>query len=120
MLFQIVPPSNITDLVGVLTWLAAGVGSVSVMGAFFSYLAANWATWETFPSAVKKFVPLLFSVLLGVGATILLKYTPLIELMAPWFALIVTTCIAYAASQKTYMGTIKPLKLQQRLVNRQN
>jgi hypothetical protein len=103
-------PIDPTKFVDVLTWLAAGAGSVYVMGVVFSYLAANWAAWETFPTPVKKFVPLLFAILLGVGATVLLKYTPLIELMAPWFALIVTTCIAYAASQKTYFQTIRPAR----------
>lgn len=91
-----------TNLQQVLLWLT-GVGAPAVIMVVLSWVVENWSGWSTLPHNVKVLIPMLASVLLSVGASILLKYPDVIATIQPWFQVVVSAFIAYAASQLAYM-----------------
>jgi chromate transport protein ChrA len=95
-----------TNATIVLTWLA-GIGAPAVVAILLSLLAENWKAWTTFPTLVKTLVPMVVSILLSVGSSMLLKYPELLAQIQPWFQVITSAIIAYIASQKTYQGSLK-------------
>jgi hypothetical protein len=95
-----------TDFRAVLVWLA-GVGAPYIVGQLLSYLAENWPKWHELPRPVKFAAPLVLSVLLSVGATVLLRYDDAIGLLSPYWAIIVGAVLFYLGSQVAYMNAKK-------------
>jgi len=95
---------DLTDLQAVIVWLC-GLGGPAVVLYAVSLLAENWKGWVNLPTWVKKLVPPLLAVLIAVGANILTGYTDIIAAIAPWWQIVISTMLAYLASQKAYMST---------------
>jgi hypothetical protein len=95
-----------TDFRAVLVWLA-GVGAPYIVGQLLSYLAENWPKWHELPRPVKFAAPLVLSVLLSVGATVLLRYDDVIGLLSPYWAIVVGAVLFYLGSQVAYMNAKK-------------
>lgn len=93
-----------TNFQQVLLWLT-GFGAPAVIAAVLSWVVENWAGWSTLPHNVKVALPMLASVLLSVGAGLLLKYPNVVATIQPWFQVVVSAFIAYGASQLAYMKT---------------
>lgn len=89
----------------VLLWLT-GVGSPALVMYAVSFLAENWSGWVKLPTAVKTIAPMVLSLLIAFGASLLLKYPEIIAAIQPWFQIIASAVIAYIASQKAYMTTV--------------
>lgn len=93
-----------TQLAVVLAWLASGVGAAYIAGKVASYAAANWVWFQGLSSEVKTFLPVLASVLVAVGAQFALQYAaPQIEILSPWFGIIINTISAYFGTQKAFI-----------------
>lgn len=92
------------DFRSVLIWLA-GVGSPYVVGYIVSLLAENWPQWHNLPRWVKFLVPMLVSVALSAGATMLLQYEDIIGIVGPWWTLIIGAILAYLGTQVSYMNS---------------
>lgn len=95
-----------TDLVATLMWIS-GVGAPYVIGWVVSLLLENAAWWIKLDSRIKFVVPMILSVLVSIGATLLLKNAALIQVLAPWYTLIVGAIMAYLGTQQGYMATKK-------------
>lgn len=93
---------NWTDLNQVVLWLA-GVGSPMVIMYILSWVVENWKGWSLLPKDVKFLIPMVASVLLSVGSSYLLKYPEVISSIAPIFQVVMTSILAYLASQKAYL-----------------
>lgn len=91
-----------TNLQAVLVWLTQ-LGAPLVAMYVFSLVAENVPAWHTLPKMVKFVAPPIVSILLAVGATLLLQRPDIIQTVAPWWTVIVGSLLAYAASQKGYM-----------------
>ncbi len=91
-----------TQLTQVLTWLI-GIGAPAVIAYVLSFVVENVSWWATLPRTVKVIVPMLASVLLSVGASILLQYPPIIAQIQPWFQVTMSAILAYLATQKAYI-----------------
>jgi hypothetical protein len=83
--------------------LLAGATGVYLVGKLFSYLAENWAAWHTFPSQVKFLAPMLLSVVLSIGATLLLKQTEFLAMISPYYTMIASAVLMYLGTQKGYI-----------------
>jgi len=95
-----------TNIEVVLVWIT-GMGAPAIVMVLLSLLVENWNGWSTLPKIVKFILPMLASVGLSVMASVLLKHPELLELLAPWFQVVMASIIAYIASQKTYQATLK-------------
>ena len=81
----------------------AGIGGPWLIGQLVALLAENWPTWKNLPRQVKVIAPLVGSVIVSVGATILLRQQAVIEVIGPYWTLIATAVITYLGSQYAYM-----------------
>jgi len=105
LLYPLQEAVDYTDLASVLLWIAVGGGGAALVSMAFTYIAENCPTWHTLPYAVKFFVPMAVSIVLGVAAQAALQYMPgTIDLIAPWFKIAALSVIAWLAGQKTYIG----------------
>ncbi len=95
---------DFTDFRAVLIWLA-GAGAPYIVGYLVSLLAENWPKWHDLPRAVKFFTPMIFSLLLSVGATLLLNYPEVIGAISPWWAIVVAAILAYLGTQNAYIAS---------------
>lgn len=102
---QEVPP-DLTDLQGVLVWLAT-VGSPYFIGWVLSLVVENWAGWAALPRPLKIFIPMVASVLVSLGANLLLQYPTLIEQGAPWFSIVMGSVLGWLGTQQAYMSVNK-------------
>lgn len=93
---------NWNNLQEVLVWLA-GIGAPAVVMYVLSWVVENWAGWSLLPKNVKFIIPLVVSVLISFGASELLKYPDIISGIQPWFQVIMSSILAYLASQKAYV-----------------
>jgi len=93
-----------TNFQDVLLWLT-GVGAPALVMYAVSYLAENWTGWTNLSTTVKTIIPMVLSLLVALGASLLLKYPEIIATVQPWFQIIASAIIAYIASQKAYMTT---------------
>ena len=94
-----------TNLTAVLAWLLAG-GSIFVVNYGLSLLVENWPKWHDLPRFVKFIVPLIVSIVLAIGAQVFLEQGQyLIEVIQPWWLVIVNVTIAWLGSQKAYIST---------------
>lgn len=91
-----------TDLPAVLVWLT-GMGAPYVVGYSMAWILENVKWWHTLPEAVKFILPMLFSVGISVGSTYLLKNEELIQLLSPYWTLVVGAVLAWLGSQKAYI-----------------
>ena len=96
--------TDLTNLTVALTWLA-GIGGPYLVGKLVSYLAENWAKWHTFPVPVKFLAPMIASVLISVGATLLLGQVDFLEQLSPWYTMVALSIVSYLGTQKGYMET---------------
>jgi len=97
---------NYSDLQQVILWLA-GMGSPILIMYVLSFVVENWKGWANLPHNVKIGLPMLASVLLTVGASMLLKYPEVIATIQPWFQMVVSAVAAYLASQKAYIAAMR-------------
>ena len=93
---------NWTDLRVVLTWLS-GAGAIYLAGVVVAYLVENWPAWHVFPSWVKFVLPIIFSVGVSLGASALLGQPDFLEVIGPYFTLVVTIILAWLGTQNGYM-----------------
>lgn len=93
-----------TNINVVLLWLA-GVGAPYLVGKVFAYLAENWAQWHTFPKEVKFFSPMIVSVAVAIGATLLLQQTEFVASIGPGYAIVAQAIITWLGTQEGYMAT---------------
>lgn len=96
---------DLTNLGLVLLWIA-GIGAPAIVAYVLSWVVENWKAWSTFPKEVKFLTPMVVSVLLSVGAQQLLKYPDIIASIQPWFQVLMSSILAYLASQKAYITAI--------------
>lgn len=96
-------PVDWTKLSEVLTWVAGGGGSAYIVAYMLSLIIENVPAWHNLPSIVKFISPMIASVLLAVGATLLLQKADIVIQIAPWWGTSVVAVIAYLGSQKAYM-----------------
>lgn len=95
-----------TNFQSVLEWLA-GMGGPYLVGVLISWLAENWVKWHTLPRWVKFFAPMLVSVLISIGAVLLMQQTEFVGQASPWFRLVAQAIIAYIGTQGGYMQAKK-------------
>lgn len=95
-----------TNLQAVVTWVV-GAGSPALVMYAVSWLIENWKGWATLPFAVKFLAPMLLSVLLSFGASMLLRYPELIAAIQPWFQIVAAAILAWLASQSAYMKALR-------------
>lgn len=95
-------PPDLTDLQGVLVWLAT-VGSPYFIGFLLSLVVENWAGWAKLPRPVKIFVPMVAAVLVSLAANIALQYPVIIEQGAPWFSIVMGSVLGWLGTQQAYM-----------------
>lgn len=93
---------NAMDFQEVLLWLT-GIGAPAVVMYILSWVVENWKGWSLLPKDIKFLLPMIVSVLLSFGASQLLKYPDVITTIQPWFQVLMTSVIAYLASQKAYL-----------------
>lgn len=91
-----------TSLQEVLEWLA-GIGGPYIVGAVLALLVENWKQWHTLPHWVKFLAPLAASILVSIGAVLLMRQTEFVSQASPWFRLIAQAVITYLGSQQAYM-----------------
>ena len=91
-----------TDLTQVLIWIL-GMGGPAIAAYVFALVAENFSGWSTLNHNLKILIPMIFSALLAVGASVLLKYPEIIAQIQPWFQIVVSAILAYLASQRGYM-----------------
>lgn len=97
---------NPQDLPAVLQWLA-GPGAGYVIGWIISLLAENWKGWVRVPTTLKVLLPMIVSVLVSIGATLLLKNTLFVETVGPWWSLVVGAVVTYLATQQAFIAEKK-------------
>lgn len=97
---------NYTDLQLVLTWIV-GMGAPAIVAYVLSLVVENWAGWSTLPHNIKVLVPMVVSILLSIGASLLLQYPAIIAQIQPWFQMVVSAVLAYLSSQKAYMTVLE-------------
>lgn len=102
-LFQAEPPAW-TDLAGVITWVAAGPGSMWILGKVTSYLAENFVFWQKLPSVAKFWIMIGAAILVPILAQLVLKYPSQIALVAPWFSIGISGLLFWLGSQQTYVS----------------
>ena len=95
-----------TVLTSVVAFVAAG-GSVFAVNYAFAWFAENFEFWHKLPGFVKLLIPILTSVLLAFGAQYLLEFPGIVEIAQPYWALFITTMIAWLGSQKGYVTAKK-------------
>lgn len=103
-------PTDWTLLTVVLAWIVQG-GGIYLSGKLFAYVAESWTKWPVLPPIVKWVAPLLFSILLAIGGTLLLEQTAFLAMLQPWYALVAQVVIGYVGSQKTFYQELKPLRM---------
>ena len=89
----------------VLAWLVAG-GSVFVVNYALSLLAENFEFWHKLPSWLKMLIPIVVAILIAFGAQQLLLYPGIVEIIQPYWSLIVMIVLAWLGSQRGLM-TVK-------------
>lgn len=94
---------NPLDLREVLLWLA-GAGAPVVVGYLLSLVAENVPAWHTLDSRLKFVIPLVVSVLIGIGANLLLAQTEVVATLSPVWTLVVGAILAYLGSQTGYLN----------------
>ncbi len=97
---------DFTSLMAVLTWLALAGGPYVVLQVL-SLVAENWAKWHELPRWVKFFAPMVVSVLISVGANLLMANNAAVTFIDPYYRMIAVAVIAYLASQKAYMNATR-------------
>jgi len=97
---------NYSDFQQVILWLA-GMGSPALVMYILSWVVENWKGWSLLPHNVKFLLPMILSVLLTIGANVLLQYPDVMATIAPGFQLVVTAVFAYLASQKAYLTAMR-------------
>jgi hypothetical protein len=103
--FQTVP--EWTSLAAVLAWIVTGGGAIVVASSLGALLEANWVPWQNLSSVLKNGIVLLFATLLAVGASILLTYTNVIELIQPWWLIVVAVIISWLTGITYLIGKRK-------------
>lgn len=91
-----------TDLQMVLTWVAA-LGAPYIVGKLMSYVAENFPKWHELPREVKFIVPMVLSVVIAVGATLLLRQEEGIAQMSPIYTMLAQAILFYLGSQQGYV-----------------
>jgi hypothetical protein len=99
-LFQTQP--DFTDLVQVLAWLT-GIGAVFVAGKVVAFLAENFQFWHGLDPRVKFVIPIVLSVLIGLGADTLLQLPDVIAVLSPAFTKVMLIVLLYFGTQTGYM-----------------
>lgn len=94
-----------TDLTSVLTWLAFGGGGVWVTNQFVSLFLENTNWWHTLKPGVKIGSTLVVSVLLGLGAGVLLPQPDTIAIIQPYYKIVILAVLGWIGSQVAYMRT---------------
>jgi FtsH-binding integral membrane protein len=96
-----------TSLAAVLAWIVTGGGAIVVASSLGALLEANWVTWQNLSAVLKNALVLLFATLLAVGASILLTYTNIVELIQPWWMIVVTVIISWLTGITYWIGKRK-------------
>lgn len=96
-----------TNLAAVLAWIVTGGGAIVVASSLGALLEANWVTWQNLSPVLKNALVLLFATLLAVGASILLTYTNVIELIQPWWMIVATVIITWLTGITYLVGKRK-------------
>ena len=96
-------PPDWTDLTSVLVWIATGFGAPCIVAAALSFLVENWDGWSKLAHNIKLFLPMLVSVILSVGAQLLLTKPEYIEFVQPWWTMVIGSVLTWLASQVSYM-----------------
>jgi hypothetical protein len=93
------------DLASVLTYLATG-GAAFAVNYFLAFIPENWTWWHKLNSQIKFFIPVIVSILVAVGAQLMLDNLPnVITLVQPYWTIIVMTIVAWGGSQIGYLKT---------------
>lgn len=93
---------DVSDLPSVLYWLAT-VGAPYITGKIFSYIAENFQGWHKLHRIVKFIVPMLVSVGISIGATVLMSKTGIVSELSPTYSIIAGSIMAYLGTQNGYM-----------------
>jgi hypothetical protein len=96
-----------TSLVAVLAWIVTGGGAIVVASSLGALLEANWVTWQNLSKVLKNVLVLLFATLLAVGASILLTYINVVELIQPWWMIVATVIITWLTGITYLVGKRK-------------
>lgn len=96
-----------TSLVEVLKWIVAGPGALFVVGAVLALVAENVPAWHKVSPNLKFVLSLVVAGILPVLAKTLLEQTEIIELVSPYFALVMTGAMAWLGSQLAYQRSKK-------------
>lgn len=96
-----------TSLAAVLAWIVAGGGAIVVASSLGALLEANWVTWQNLSKVLKNVLVLLFATLLAVGASVLLIYTNVVELIQPWWMIVATVIITWLTGITYLVGKRK-------------
>jgi hypothetical protein len=94
---------TLTGIFLLLQWLATSGGAAFAVGYALSLIAENIPAWHRLPSMVKTVVPLIAAPLVAVGATLILKYPTLLEMVGPWYTIVMGAVLAWLGSQNAYM-----------------
>lgn len=101
LLFQALP--DWLSLEAVLVWILVGGGGVYVANYVFALIAENIAGWHNLPKIVKFILPMLTAVGLGFLAQYILAQPSIIDLVQPYWLLVISILISYLGSQIGYM-----------------
>lgn len=94
---------NPQDLPAVLQWLS-GPGSAIVVAYVLSLVVENVPAWAKVPRALKVIIPMLVSILLSIGSTLLLRNTALVLTIGPIWAMVVGAILSYLATQQAFIS----------------
>jgi hypothetical protein len=96
-------PPDLTNLDAVLAWLA-GLGGPYFVGWVLSLVAENVPAWHKLRPAVKFVIPLIVCPLVSVGATLLLQQDAFLQVVAPWFQIVMGSILGWLGTQMAYMA----------------
>jgi hypothetical protein len=103
-----------TDLGSVLAWVVSGGGAIVVALSLGALLQANWVIWQNLAGLWKNVITLAFSALLAIGASVLLNYTQIVELIQPWYQIIASVVISWLAGGIYLYGKRKGVEVGKR------
>jgi cation transport ATPase len=100
MAFRAMQTIEPTDLVAVLTWIAAGPGAVAIAGIVLSRVLEWFPAWGAkLTGTMRGLVVVAGSLVFAFGAYFLLKAPPVIASIQPYYVVAVMALLAFAGSQ---------------------
>jgi len=101
-----------TQLSAVLLWLASSGGAVMAINWIIANFLEKMAWWGALPTWVKWVVPPLVAIAVSIGAQQVVQIPGLVDLIQPYWALIISILLGYFASQAAHLQTKRAMALK--------